>query len=386
MMLGNWRSYTETCKPDFVVALTDTPFTPPPFSQRRIQKSIDRCIAWLADILRHPQLTSNRILVQMAGSTSLPARLAFSQALQEILRDKEAETVKPLQCLDDGVSGYIFDLVPLRQSLLADTPSHPPSPANLVPLLRTSLETLPTQKLRIVNTPNTPHEILHLICHVGIDLFDAQWAERAAHVGVALDFTFPVREVGQMAPRRRISGKWDLGHNLYAVNYAEDYRRLAEGFLDGLSSSSDSGEDRPTCGCIACSPKSSSTILYSSLDSLNGLSGTTFSPPLSRAYIHHLLNTHEMSSHSLLVAHNFAVVERFFENIRALLPQISSGDATDTKDKFVEEMEKFAVMYDETGVVFEEAELCRKEVDLARGKGRLAREKARVEGEEVEGS
>jgi len=45
---------------------------------------------------------------------------AFSESLLETLQGKEAEVVKPLKCLDDGVVGYLFDLVPLRLSLAAE--------------------------------------------------------------------------------------------------------------------------------------------------------------------------------------------------------------------------------------------------------------------------
>ncbi|KAG2021374.1 hypothetical protein CC2G_006619 [Coprinopsis cinerea AmutBmut pab1-1] len=41
-----------------------------------------------------------------------------------------------------------------------------------------------------------------------------------------------------------------------------------------------------------------------------------YNPPHTRAYIHHLLHTHEMSAHALLVSHNLAVVEAFLRGIR----------------------------------------------------------------------
>ena len=54
----------------------------------------------------------------MAGRTSIPARKAFAENLMEKRHGREAEAIKPLEKLDDGVVGYSFDLVPLRQSLI----------------------------------------------------------------------------------------------------------------------------------------------------------------------------------------------------------------------------------------------------------------------------
>ena len=44
-------------------------------------------------------------------------------------------------------------------------------------------------------------------------------------------------------------------------------------------------------------------------------------PPrhFSRAYLHHLLHTHEMSAHTFLAAHNLAVLDAFFAGIRSTL-------------------------------------------------------------------
>ncbi|KAG6379614.1 hypothetical protein JVT61DRAFT_10123 [Boletus reticuloceps] len=115
-------------QPDVVFALTDTPFTPPPYSQKRVTKSIERSTAWVADILQPmpgdagasephtPRLSRHplNVLVHMAGGTSLPAREAFAHGLRDRLHGPEADAVKPLRCLDDGITGYVFDLAVLR--------------------------------------------------------------------------------------------------------------------------------------------------------------------------------------------------------------------------------------------------------------------------------
>ena len=100
----------------------------------------------------------------MAGGTSIPARKAFAENLLEILHGPEAEAIKPFEKLDDGVVGYSFDLVPLRQSLYAQYQDLTPSYTDLlIPFLESSLTILPISKIRLINSTKSPHEILKLI-------------------------------------------------------------------------------------------------------------------------------------------------------------------------------------------------------------------------------
>ncbi|KAF8633120.1 hypothetical protein AX15_001501 [Amanita polypyramis BW_CC] len=412
---SDWRSYVLACQPDVVVALSDIPFKDPPYSQKRLAKGVDRSIKWLADILRpiapskngadlHPYRPS--VLVHMAGGTVIAARRAFSDSLLETLHGKEAEQVTPLRCLDEGVVGYTFDLVPLRLSLEAVmrkataavssdpieevTPQCSVSTDHLIPLINASLEPLPATKLRAVNTAVSPHEILRVIQSSGIDLFDAHWAQRAAHVGIALDFTFPaplyVHENASdkdAKPRIRPNGKYDIGHNLYDSVYAIDFSSLSSCFspasatsvaTDG-SSDKFKAQSKPICPCLACSPMPPATRICHGPPELEVESSPsetqTYPPPFTRAYIHHLLRTHEMSAHSLLVMHNLSVLDAFFAGVRDI---IRGPD-----DLFEREVEGFVETYDENMVVFEEASVNWRDVDLARGKGRLARERVRQE-------
>ncbi|TFK35426.1 tRNA-guanine(15) transglycosylase-like protein [Crucibulum laeve] len=412
---AQWRSYVYSVKPDIVMALSDTPFTDPPYSQKRLTKSIERSFAWLLNVLcslSEPEKSTllkeephykPTVLVHMSGMTSIPARRAFADSLLEPLFGPEAEQVKHIKYLDEGVSGYSFDLVPLRLSLDAaekksidamSPPSSLPSPAEtpdptttaldveaslsqlnldstipphieqILPLLKTSLERLPTTKPRIVNSTQTPHETLRLISSVGIDLFDAHWAQRASDIGVSLDFVFP-------APQGE--GRKDLGHNLYHDKYTYDFSPLASSFRGAI----DTEFTKPICQCLACSPSVPPTRLYHGVDeeSYSGepvmpLSSTPrYKPSFTRAYLHHLLHTHEMSAHSLLVMHNISILDAFFSSIRKLLSEKpESWDA---------EVKRFIEAYDEDMVVLDEARVSWKEVELARGKGRLAREKAK---------
>ena len=378
-------------QPDVLVALSDIPLASGSYSQKRITKSIERSVSWLANILRpfpsqhvSPGAASHlpNVLVHMAGGTTPAARQAFSRSLLEPLFDKEAEAIKPLNNLDQGVAGYTFDLAPLHKSLsppsshattkngfeaTIDLFSTPPAPSvikQLVPLIRTSLEPLPATKPRFVHSAGSPHEILALIRDVGIDLFDAHWAQRAADVGVGLDFVFPApasttdKLPADAAPR-------EIGHNLYDKCYSHDFSP----FADTLRSCSTEQDDkRPPCTCMACAPsRPSEPLKFSRLDEAPPLHTPV---PYTRAYVHHLLQTHEMAAHTLLALHNLAVLDTFFAGVRRVL--------SERPEVFSQEITRFEQVYDEKLGVLAEARKAWAEVSLARGKGRLAREKEKL--------
>lgn len=379
-----------SCKPDLIFALSDTPLTRPPYSQKRLTKSIERSAQWLASILVSSS-DQPSVLVHMAGATSIPARKAFAESLVEKLYGPEADIVKPYETLDQGVVGYSFDLLPLRLSLQAleksyekcppteEIPSQAPvqrstpmTEVNLdpvipvhtdrvTPFLQASLVPLPVPKLRIVNTTQTPHEILRLISSVGVDLFDSHWAQRAADIGVALDFAFPVPTTLALQIGTRKSGKADIGHNLYDPAYSGDFSRFSA----------------MNCSCMACSPLVPAAKIYHGVDDVSFTKQSNLPPSdkprrkpgNTRSYVHHLLHTHEMSAHTLLVIHNLAVLEQFFSGIQHIL--------TNRLESWNLEVDSFISTYDEKLEVFEEARAMWKYVDLARGKGRLARERTK---------
>jgi hypothetical protein len=302
----------------------------------------------------------------MAGGTSIPARKAFAENLLEKLHGREAEAIMPLEKLDDGVVGYSFDLVPLRQSLNAQHPEGNDLTSShtdlLIPLLESSLAVLPITKLRLINSAKSPHEILKLISTIGIDLFDAQWVQEAANIGIALDFQFPV--IGNEERRA------EIGHNLYDSKFNLDFNPLANAFRGAFTTDD---IDLPICTCAACSPMSPSTRICHGVDTPSNDDKHTsnnpqYKPHFTRAYIHHLLHTHEMSAHALLAMHNLQVLSAFFAGIRHVLE-------SSTSEQWTKEVDRFTKMYDESLDVFDTARLSWKEVDLARGKGRLVREK-----------
>lgn len=382
---AQWQSYTHSCAPDIITALADTPFTPPPHSQKRLTKSIERSAEWLGDLLKfqHSSSASHRpsVLVSMAGGISVQARKAFANALLEPLSGPSfSATPSSLPNLDAGVSGYVFDLAPLSASL-------PPSPSSsttqsLVELLRASLEPLPRDKLRIANTPRSPHQILSLVLHAGIDAFDAHFAVEAATIGIAFDFRFPVpssgSELGSGVVRE---AKRDWGLNLFDDRYEKDFDSLSSALLPATQVTEEGKSEQGICLCAACSPVQEPVWQsHSKIDpspSSHNSEKKVCGKPYTRAYIHHLLRTHEMSALALLTAHNLSTLQIFFSGIRSCLQS--------HPENFEDEVKRFTQVYgDEEGeVLVGEARKMWSGVERDRGKGRIAREREK-EKEKVE--
>jgi queuine tRNA-ribosyltransferase len=225
--------------------------------------------------------------------------------------------------------------------------------------------------------------MLRLIWEVGIDVFDARLALDAANIGVALDFVFPASGPDTAHVGKVRNGNRDLGHNLYEKEYEFDFGSLAGSMKGALSADVDTDADIPICPCAACSPvrpRVRDQLVHAPFDVEHGCVNEVeggYNSPYTRAYIHHLLHTHEMAAHAWLVMHNLAVLDAFLGGVRRVLRE--------DRDGFTREVARFDRVYDEgvcdggEGGLFEEARRCWKEVELARGKGRLAREKVKVE-------
>lgn len=468
-----FHEWATALQPDIVFALPDVPYTPAPYSQKRITKSNERTIRWLTDLVisreivrRSPNSNSNEkeaaIFAHLLGGSVQAAREAYAESMLETLIGREADSLPTLDSIDDAVNGYVIDLVPIRLALSAPDPlsieteqtnSRAPLPTQtLTPLLHASLRYLPESKPRLVTGTSTPHEILRLVKSSGIDIFDSAWAQRAADHGVALDFRFPApvhspRGDKPNGDEDERSGKMGKASaiNLYDEQYAMDFGPLSTALTTPwalhqqallttatttqqtqessvLSNDENRKEDDVlVCHCLTCSPEDvSSPTIYSNFERSH-LSSTTLtssstapaptisSPPIrhfTRAYIHHLLHTHEMTAHTFLVAHNLSVLETFFAGIRNVLASDlddseSLGDGKTKTTRFEREVECFERYYDErllwgstahtasstdTGAeimhegevivgVLEEGERRWREVEDLRGKGRLKREK-----------
>ncbi|KAG8752281.1 hypothetical protein FRC12_012040, partial [Ceratobasidium sp. 428] len=144
--------------------------------------------------------------------------------------------------------------------------------------------------------------------------------------------------------------------------------RLSDWFADASGAGSNDG--LAICSCAACSPIwEARPIVHSKTDETVPEGGPTqpeYAPPFTRAYIHHLLHTHEMSAHTLLTLHNLAVLEAMMAGARS----------TTAAGTYEQELRRFEERYDGGMGVLREAEKNWRSVDRARGKGRLARERA----------
>ncbi|EUC63659.1 queuine tRNA-ribosyltransferase [Rhizoctonia solani AG-3 Rhs1AP] len=394
----DYISYVSGANPDIVIAPGDTPFTPPPYSQKRIEKSITRTLTWLTQL--STGLAPRPIFVPLMGGTNINARAAFSRG--SIMVTGTTTSTGPLvERLDETLAGYVLEIAPIQAELRAQLGKQngvvpPPLPTTtpsarahafatnvlaapdplesdilnyaedidtrLPELVRSSLDPLSLQKPRLALglALASPHVMLGLV-EQGVDLIDSALAIRCASAGVALDFVFPV--VGEHS-----GDKLDVGHNLYDSRYEEQFSSLSDKFTD--ASSNPPSSDKPICYCAACSPIwETQPIEHSKIDELTSREGPDYAPAYTRAYIHHLLHTHEMSAHTLLTFHNLAVLEAMMAGARST---IENGT-------FEKELRVFEVRYDGGMRVLREAEKAWRGVDRARGKGRLGREKAEKE-------
>ncbi|TEB28310.1 hypothetical protein FA13DRAFT_1794057 [Coprinellus micaceus] len=187
----DFSAHATTILPDVVTALSDTPFTNPPYSQKRLTKSIERSALWLASLLSGTDICHAWLAASDTNPTALrhlhpprgpdlhtrPERLRvlpprtprhvpkLSEHLDiRLLAWKDGERVKTL---DDGVSGYTVDLAPIVQNLEiraakaggASTVTNASAAmtgagsrvGEVVPLLEASLGPLPDKKPRLVN-------------------------------------------------------------------------------------------------------------------------------------------------------------------------------------------------------------------------------------------
>ena len=409
-----WCQWTHILRPDVLYALPDVPKTQGganedeavgkvsvipgegrAVSQKRTGKSLDRTAAWLEGLLAETTATLTDgdlkdqrppAFVQLKGGRRARARGEFSRMLLEKLTWPDTEKVGGLRTLDEGVAGYVVELVDLPtkafrsppppnlnepESQIEDdfedaevdgddlegNPAHVPvNPSTVTSLIRTSLELLPQSKPRIVHTAPSPHSILRLVLECGIDLFDTVWATEAADLGVALEFEFPAQAHPQPSGATATAGLLPIGRSLFDEQYATDFSVLGAGLHNHS-------------GCASCHPRfRSAPLVHSRADERqSNKTADNAGPGYTRAYLHHLLHTHEMSSYTLLHLHNLAVVEEFFLSIRATL-KLSHGE-------FEREVRRFYDVYDSGMGILEEARARWREVEDARGKGRLKRER-----------
>jgi queuine tRNA-ribosyltransferase subunit QTRTD1 len=139
--------------------------------------------------------------------------------------------------------------------------------------IKASTDHLPQDKPRVAYGLASPEGILEGIVN-GIDLFDGSYAYKATEKGRAIIFKFGSElkfEEKENQPKTL---------NLWSSDLAHAFEPLDT-----------------TCGCDACTR------------------------PHSKAYIHHLLNAHEMLGPILLMSHNIYQLDQFMKSIRSSIEQ-----------------------------------------------------------------
>ena len=254
------------------------------------------------------------VVAPLVGSANGHARKEYAISISEVGDDGSS--------LASRVAGFSINLHGLRTP--ADTvPASAAEEAELSTLVQASLEPLPAHKPRIALCPQGPHEMLRLVGEA-IDLFVDEWSSMLSSTGIALDFAFPPANRGEQLVQPA-----PLGINLFREEFARDFTPLA------------------------------STGLQAAL--LQQYGAEALGDASTRAYVHHLLHTHEMTSHVLLAMHNTCVMALFLHGVRASL-----AAGTFTSDK-----RAFEAVYEEGLACLEEARREWGKVAQERGKGRL---------------
>ena len=132
-------------------------------------------------------------------------------------------------------------------------------------LLDIVISHLPADKPRVISNILLPEDTLDAVA-AGVDIFDTVYPTVEAELGCALLFDFGSDLAAEHAPPRKLE--------LWGAEFKQDFAPILQG-----------------CQCYACRRH-------------------------TRAYIHHLLNVHEMLGTNLLMTHNLHHYMRFFAAIR----------------------------------------------------------------------
>lgn len=254
-------------EPDVVITLSDD--VPCDVKRTRIATSVDRSSQWLS-----------ACLAALPGATTSGAPPAVFAGVQggqiPEERQRSAQSLSPHLPL---LTGVCIGGLGTGESI-----------ALRAELVQAVLSNTPAEKLRMLPGLGTPEEILAAIAQ-GIDLFDMSYIADVTDGGYAL--TFPLTPEDESKERSSpasfamddfthgemaaTAGSDDTKINLWAEAYRTDRRPLVDG-----------------CTCLACAAH-------------------------TRGYIHHLLESHEMTAQVLLEAHNTAHMLKFFRAVRGAI-------------------------------------------------------------------
>lgn len=271
-----YMNVVDALKPDLAVALSDE--VAADVKTIRASASVDRSIAWLDRCLASPSAINQPLLGCVQGAQYLSQRKRCIEALSSRMAMLGGICVSGLGTGE--------------------------SPQQRTEILTEVLDQVPEEKIRMVSCIFNPLDMLEAI-QLGVDLFDMSYIASITAGGYAL--TFPIHPTEeskqstlhsssrkneanndsddsiQRREARSIEGQDDMKINLWSAIYKHDDRSLTH-----------------SCACAASKH--------------------------TRAYIHHLLNSHEMTAYVLLESHNTEHMLKFFAAIRE---SIASGNLSE---------------------------------------------------------
>ncbi|KAN0040485.1 hypothetical protein ACTA71_008822 [Dictyostelium dimigraforme] len=155
-------------------------------------------------------------------------------------------------------------------------------------IIKKLIDELPKEHVKLISGVGSPEEVLSLV-ELGVDLFSTNYPNLMTEWGNALTFKYKFNELNE-------NGNGDGNQeenkiNLWDSKFVIDTTPILKG-----------------CNCFTCAQH-------------------------TKAYIHHLLNTHEMLAEVLLTIHNVSHYLGFFEEIRNL---IKDGKFSEYKKLFLE--------------------------------------------------
>jgi len=260
----------------------------------RASSAVDRTLSWLPRCLGALEKSGGG-----GASKGSPAVFACIQGGQYLdYRDK---------CAQGIVEGEAF--LPKLTGVCVGGLGTGETPEQRAEIIQVAFKNVPPGKIRMISSVGTPEEVLASVSQ-GVDVFDVSYVLDTTAGGYALNFPIDLLSeetedgttnsingyTGNEYESAANSGSDDTKMNLWAVAYKKDSRPLV-----------------PGCTCLACTSH-------------------------TRAYIHHLLESHEMTAQVLLEAHNTTHYLKFF---KALQRAVAHGKLKEYIERFMERKQEW---------------------------------------------
>jgi len=250
-----YQQLVESLRPDLCFALSEELASPEAGRKSRCRTAVRRTLEWARESLGSATATPTPTLAVVSGGWDLESRIVcVSQLVEHHLRSP-------------ALAGFSVGGLGLGES-----------EAERDVIMREVLARVPEERedgkgalVRHVGGMGTPEAVLHGVRR-GIDLFDSSYAAQATLQGAAL--VFPVTEAEE-----EVAEDADFGDGEKVMLRSPSLKRDVRPILPG-------------CACSTCSR------------------------PHTRAYLHHLLETHEITGTTLLSAHNMHHFARFMDAVR----------------------------------------------------------------------